>query len=103
MSDADEQLLVTLPSVVFNGPVAGPGTQLVLVFDCPVPNSDGPGYIFGRLFLVAPKPPEPDMIVYPAGRDAYGAPVAGRPYGDVLGISTVSVDDALTDARTNGG
>ncbi len=92
-----EPLLSKLPRVVYDGPIDGPGTELVLVFDCPVP--DGEGFIFGRLFVVGPKPTEADMIVYPAARTPEGELVAGRPYGELLGISPTSVDDALDDAR----
>ncbi len=94
----EEPLLSALPRVVFDGPLNGPGTELVLVFDCPVPE-DG-GFVFGRLFVVGPKPTEADMIVYPAARTTEGELVAGRPYGELLGISATSIDDALHDARS---
>lgn len=92
--------LATLPRLVYRGPLHGPGTQLVLVFDCPTPDPDNHGYRFGALFIVVPEPPEEDILVYPAALTVDNERVVGRPYGDILGISDESGTDALRNART---
>lgn len=89
----------TLPRIVYDGPVNGPGTRLVLIFDCPATNPDGHGYQFGVLFLVVAKPDGPDITVYPAALTPDDETLVGRPYGPVLGISDRSAADALRDAR----
>lgn len=92
---ADDE--VTLPKVVYRGTLDGPGTQLVLVFDCPVP--DAHSYRSGCLFIVVDVPPEGTVVIYPAGLGAGGQTFVGRPHGEFLGVSDVSADDALSDAR----
>lgn len=89
----------TLPQLVYSGPLNGPGTTEVLAFDCPVPDPDHNGYSFGRLFLVVPATADGSIVCYPAGLDDNNNRYAGRPHGQILGLSSDSADDALDNAR----
>ena len=87
----------TLPRLAYDGPLDGSGRP-VLVFDCPVPNPDGHTFDVGTLFVVVDKPEFDSVAVFPAALTVDDEVVPGRPYGDLIGISTVSAEDALADA-----
>lgn len=70
-------MAATAPIPVYYGDLDGPGSEQVVV----------------------PRPAESIILIYPAGTDDNGQVYAGRPHGDMIGISDTSVEDALNDAR----
>jgi hypothetical protein len=93
----------SLPLVVFHGPVDIPGRAVdVIVFDCPIPQEHGPSRR-GELFVAVPAPADPTVPVpvLPAYINRAGTRVPGVPAWSAIGMSLISAEQALADARQN--
>lgn len=88
--------LDVLPLVVYQGPVAGPGSAQVRVYDCPVHESDDRPYLRNVLFVVTLDEGEPAEPI-PA-HDCDGDQHAGRPAEPIIAHSHVSAVAALGEA-----
>lgn len=106
MHDADiiEQIanataLDALATVVYRGPIAGPNSHTVHVYDCPHPADPDRRHQRGVLYIVTDPTDEPGCPATVKGGEAIPAVPANRP----LGVSTVSVMEALRMAAIRTG
>lgn len=84
----------TQPTLVYEGPLDGPGSTPVLVYDCPVPRDRE--FAAGCLYVVVEKPADGEMPIQAA--DITNEYLVGRPLAPPIGMAN-TLDDALADAR----
>lgn len=84
-----------LPRPVYVGPVAGPDTPQVVVFDCPVLESPDRPYLRNVLFVVTLAGQE---IAAVRAHECNGVQHPGLPTATIIGASESSWLDALKNA-----
>jgi hypothetical protein len=85
-----------LPMPIYFGPVAGPDTPEVVVFDCPVLESPDRPYRRNVLFAVALAGTGPITAV--RAHECNGEQHPGLPRAPIIGASYISRQDALAQA-----
>lgn len=86
-----------LPWVVYRGPVLTDRGPRVVVFDCPLPPAQHGPHVRGVLFIVIVDPGQARLETRPAYMLG-PIRVPGQPCDPKIGLSLLSVEDALADA-----
>lgn len=96
-------LASSLPLIVYKGPIDGPDSRQVYVFDCPVHDLDDAErqLVRGKLFIVTQRTPGTKVRVHGAHLTDDNEVLPARPVAPPLAVSNVSAEHALETARRN--